>query len=121
MSKFAEEFRAEIKSAVAEALAEAGITGGKAASTGGTAAGGKGGTTGGKGGSAKKPKHTAEEVKAIAIRVKDEIDMDTAKSLIKEHGKADELASIKPENFDAFYAACETALEGDGDGDDGGL
>ncbi len=65
-------------------------------------------------GKGKVPKHTAEDVKAFAVRVKDEIGMDEAKNLIKTAGKADELASIKPANYDAFVAAAEELLEGGG-------
>lgn len=68
--------------------------------------------TGGKGGSkgATAPTHTAEEVTEMAVRVKKEKGTDAAKALIKAHGKADELKNVKPENYDALFAACEAAL-----------
>lgn len=77
----------------------------------GKAAGG-GAASGGGGKTDKKasPKHTAEEVTAMCVRVKNEIDADTAKKLIKDHGKADALKQVQPENYDALYAACEAAL-----------
>lgn len=56
------------------------------------------------------PKHTAEEVTTMCVRVKNEIDADTAKKLIKDHGKADALKQVQPENYDALHAACEAAL-----------
>ncbi|AAQ63373.2 hypothetical protein Nazgul72 [Burkholderia phage BcepNazgul] len=78
-----------IKSAVTEAIAEAGGTGGGKAAEGTkatTTAAGKGG-----GKAATKPKHSADEVKAILIRVKDEKSMDDAKAIIKKYGKAEDL------------------------------
>ena len=64
-------------------------------------------------------KYTAEQVKAAAVKVKDELGTAEAKKLIKSAGKADELAAIKPENYDAFIAACEAAINGEDDGGDG--
>ncbi len=75
----------------------------------GKAAGG-GAATGGKADKKAAPKHTAEEVTAMCVRVKNEIDADTAKKLIKDHGKSDALKQVQPENYDALYAACEAAL-----------
>lgn len=80
-------------------------------------------TKGGKGGKA--PKHDAEQVKAVAVKLMDVTDRKTAVALIKKHG-ADQLADLKPEKYDAFVAAAEKLIEekegGDGDGDgDGGL
>lgn len=57
-----------------------------------------------------KPKHTAEEVTSMCVRVKNEIDADTAKKLIKDFGKADALAKVQPASFDALYAAAEATL-----------
>lgn len=74
----------------------------------GKAAGGASG--GGKADKKAAPKHSAEEVTAMCVRVKNEIDADTAKKLIKDHGKADSLKQVQPENYDALYAACEAAL-----------
>jgi hypothetical protein len=76
----------------------------------GKAAGG-GASGGGKAADKKAaPKRTAEEVTALCVRVKNEIDADTAKKLIKDHGKADALKQVQPENYDALAAACEAAL-----------
>lgn len=74
--------------------------------TGGAASGGKAD----KGDKKAAPKHSAEEVTALCVRVKNEIDADTAKKLIKDHGKADALKQVQPENYDALAAACEAAL-----------
>jgi hypothetical protein len=69
-------------------------------------------------------KYTAEQVKTIAVKVKDELGTKAAKELIGKY--APELAKIKPADFDAFVADCETALDPDAGGngnddDDGGL
>lgn len=56
------------------------------------------------------PKHTAEEVKAAAVSIKDAFGQPAAKELIKSAGKAEELKAIKPENYDAFVEACEAKL-----------
>jgi hypothetical protein len=69
-----------------------------------------GAASGGKADKKAAPKHTAEEVTALCVRVKNEIDADTAKKLIKDHGKADALKQVQPENYDALAAACEAAL-----------
>jgi len=80
----------------------AALAGGKApAAAGGKAADKKG---------AAAPTKTAEEVTEMAVRVKKEKGTDAAKALIKSHGKADELKNVKPENYDALFAACEAAL-----------
>lgn len=75
-------------------------------------------------GDSKKSKYTAEQVKAAAVKVKEELGTKVAKQLISDHG-AEELAKLKPENYDAFVEACERELNGDDDGkgkdDDGGL
>lgn len=68
------------------------------------------------------PKNTVEQVKAAAVRLKDEKGTVAAKALIKKHG-AEELAKLKPETYDAFVAEVEEMLKpegeaGDDDGDD---
>jgi hypothetical protein len=69
----------------------------------------------------KTSKYTAEDVKAAAVKVKDELGTKVAKQLIADHG-ADELAKLKPAVYEDFINACEKALNGDDDGnDDGGL
>jgi hypothetical protein len=68
-------------------------------------------------------KYTTEQVKAAAVKVKDELGTKAAKDLIKKHG-ADELAKLEPEAYGAFIADCEKALKeaeeakAGGDGDD---
>lgn len=68
------------------------------------------------------PKYTAEQVKAAAVKVKNEKGTKVAKDLIAEHGAA-ELAKLKPENYEAFVLAAEALLAGEDDesvdGDDG--
>lgn len=74
-------------------------------------------------GDSKKSKYTAEQVKAAAVKVKEDLGTKVAKQLIADHG-AEELAKLKPENYDAFVEACEKALnagDDDGNDDDGGL
>ena len=68
---------------------------------------------------AKSSKFTAEDVKVAAVKVKDALGTKEAKRLIAEHG-AEELAKLKPENYEDFINACEAALKGDDDdnGDD---
>lgn len=86
--------------------------------------GGKGGRGRGKGNKDTEDtgsKFTVEQVKAAAVKVKDELGTATAKKLIKKAGKADQLADIETENYGAFIKACEDALnadDGDGDADD---
>lgn len=65
-----------------------------------------------------KSKYTAEDVKAAAVKVKDELGTKAAKQLIKDHG-ADELAALKQAAYEDFIKACEKALNGD-EGDDEG-
>lgn len=70
-------------------------------------------------------KYTADQVKEIILRVKDEVDADTAKAIIAKFAgagkKLPDLANM-PEKFDAAYAAAEEALAAtggeDGEGDD---
>lgn len=113
----------EAVNANTEALKAGGASGGTSA---GGDEGGKAATGRGRGRAASKddkPKHTAEDVKAAAVKVKEELGTKQAKDLIKKHG-ADELAKLKPEVYDAFIADCEAALNGDGGeggDDDGGL
>lgn len=65
-----------------------------------------------------KGKYSAEDVKAAAVKVKDELGTKAAKKLISDHG-AEELALLKPAVYEDFINACEKALNGDeGDGDD---
>lgn len=61
-------------------------------------------------------KYTAEQVKAAAVKVKDELGTRAAKDLIAKHG-APELAKLKPENYDAFVAEAEELLSGADDDD----
>jgi len=61
-------------------------------------------------------KYTAEQVKTIAVKVKDELGTKAAKELIGKY--APELAKIKPVDFDAFVADCEAALDPDAGGND---
>lgn len=63
------------------------------------------------------PKNNIEAVKAAAVKVKDKLGREKAKELIADPGMAEELAKMKPENYDAFVSACEAALSDDGDGD----
>lgn len=84
---------------------------------GGVGAGGT--TTGGakasaKSGGAKKPKNTAEQVKAAIMKVKDDVSADAAKAIIEKHaGKGKKLADLAndPSLFDAAVADAEAALE----------
>jgi electron transfer flavoprotein alpha/beta subunit len=70
-----------------------------------------------------KTKRSAEEVMAIAVKVKNDISKEAAQFLIKKHG-SESLKALKPAMFEAFYADCETALEAgevegmDAEGDD---
>lgn len=65
-------------------------------------------------------KRTAEEVMAMAVKVKNDISKEAAQFLIKKHG-ADALKKLKPAVYEAFYADCETALEaGEVEGMEGG-
>jgi len=52
---------------------------------------------------------TLNDVKAVAERVRDERDRDTAVALIKEHG-ANTLAELEESKYAAFIAACEVVL-----------
>jgi len=61
-------------------------------------------------GAATTPKRTAEEVMAIAVKVKNDISKEAAQFLIAKHGAAS-LKALKPAAFAAFHADCETALE----------
>lgn len=114
----------EAVNANTEALKSGGSTSGKAATNDDAGDGGKATTGRGRGRSAPKddkPKHTAEDVKAAAVKVKEELGTKEAKALIKKHG-ADELAKLKPEVYSDFIADCEKALNGgddEGGGDDG--
>lgn len=60
---------------------------------------------------ATKPKKTADEVKAIAMEVKDKVGETEAQALIKTHGGG-KLAELlkKPAAFDKFVAAAEKAI-----------
>lgn len=66
----------------------------------------------------KASKYTAEQVKAAAVKVKDALGSEAAKKLISDHG-APKLDQLKPEQYEAFIAAAEKLLSGDGDDDDG--
>lgn len=103
----------EAVNANTEAIKAAGTGSGGKPSTGGDedkATTGKGG----RGRAAAKtegPKYTAEDVKAAAVKVKEELGTKAAKDLIKKHG-ADELAKLKPDTYADFIADCEKALNG---------
>ena len=75
-------------------------------------------TTTAKGKGKAAPKHDAEAVKAVAIKLMDAIDRPTAKKLIKKHG-ADALADLKPEVYDDFVAEAEELIK-EAEGGDGG-
>lgn len=113
-----------IAEAVAEALVEAGVTtgGGKGAASDDAEKGTSGRGRGRSSTKTDSPKYTAEDVKAAAVKVKEELGTKTAKDLIKKHG-ADELAKLKPDAYADFIADCEKALKGEdggaGDDDDG--
>lgn len=64
------------------------------------------------------PKHTVEEVQAAAVAVKDKFGSPAATELIKEHGKAEKLKDIKPENYDAFVEACEAKVAEEAEAED---
>ena len=86
------------------------------ASRGATGGGGNGGTTT----ITKPPKGpTLDDLKAAAVRVADAKGKPFAKKIIKDVGKAAELAAVKPENFPALIAAFEKALSPDTVDDDG--
>jgi len=114
--------------AVRELIAALGASGGKAGSggKGGDDEGGKSTTTrsrrssnkgGDDDGGSKASKYTVEQVKAAAVKVKDELGTKAAKQLIKDHG-ADELAALKPEAYEDFINACEKALNAEDGNDD---
>lgn len=71
-----------------------------------------------------KPKHSKSEVIEIIRKVRTEKSVDDAKHVIAEVGKAEKMAQIKDEYFDAVYEYCEKLLNGDDvseDGDDDDL
>lgn len=55
-------------------------------------------------------KRTAEEIMAVAVKVKNDISKEAAQFLIAKHGAAN-LKALKPAVYAAFHADCETALE----------
>ena len=62
----------------------------------------------GKGAAATKedaPKITQDQVNAALIKIKDDFGMDEAKKVIKEFGKVDKMAEIKPAQYQAVYDA----------------
>lgn len=65
-----------------------------------------------------KSEFSEDEVKAMAVQIKDKFGTGEAKKLIKNAGKADSLAEIDPENYDAFMEACQAKLDPKGGGDD---
>lgn len=100
--------------------AHAGASGSEGTSSG--KGGGKSTPAADKGGASGKSKVTAEQVKAMAVRIKDEFGTADAKKLIKTAGKADQLADIDPKNYQAFVNAGQKLLDakeegGDGEGD----
>lgn len=102
-----------VKELTAEYKASRGASSGAKPSTGGKASDAK----------ASKPKHTADKVKAIILKVKEKHGMDRAKEIIGETG-SDDLADLlkNTDRFNDAYAAAEAALaeeaseadEGDG-------
>lgn len=68
------------------------------------ASGGKGGK-GSKGGEPETVKVTQEMVNAALIKIKDDFGMSEAKSIIKEVGKAEKMAEIKPAQYQAVFDA----------------
>jgi hypothetical protein len=104
------------------ALKGGGGGGGKAESTESTStktSSGKGGKAGGKAGATK---YDVQQVKAMAVKIKDQFGTPAAKKLIKEKGKADALADIAEENFAAFMQAGQKMIDdaenGGGEGSD---
>lgn len=68
------------------------------------------------------PKITQEQVNAALIKIKDDFGMEHAKAVIKEFGKVDKMAEIKPAQFQAVFDAAvakhaELTEAGSGDGD----
>lgn len=66
------------------------------------------------------PKITQEQVNAALIKIKDDFGMEHAKAVIKEFGKVDKMAEIKPAQFQAIFDAAvakhaELSEAGDGD------
>lgn len=55
-------------------------------------------------------KPTFEQVKAAVVMVKDSAGKPAAQKIIKEIGKAVELAAVKPAQYSAVLAACEAML-----------
>jgi hypothetical protein len=76
---------------------------------------GKGGRTSTKSDDA--PKYTADQVKAAAVKVKEELGTKAAKDLIKKHG-ADELAKLDPKVYGAFIDEANELLAGGNDDND---
>jgi len=73
------------------------------------------------GASTAKPKHTDKEVTSAVVKVKKKHGDDAAKELIKTVGKADKLAEVKPENYDALYDAAVAKEAEDAEDAGGGL
>lgn len=72
------------------------------------------------------PKITQDQVNAALIKLKDDYGMDHAKAIIKEVGKAEKMAEIKPAQYQAVYDAAvkkhaELSEGGSGGEDDGGI
>lgn len=97
--------------------------GGKPASGGSEDKSGKTESTRGRGtskstkedkGSDDKPKFTADDVKAAAVKIKEEKGTPAAKKLIAQYGE-DGLASIEPKDYAAFIEAAEKLLKGEDD------
>lgn len=94
---------------------------GGSASTTTPVANGEGGKKAGKGASkTEEPKVTQEQVNAALIKIKDDFGMEHAKTVIKEYGKCDKMAEIKPAQYQAVYdAAVAKHAELSGGEDDG--
>lgn len=70
------------------------------------------------------PKITQDQVNAALIKIKDDYGMEHAKEVIKEQGKCDRMADIKPAQYQAVYDAAvakhaelSEAANGGGGGD----
>lgn len=89
------------------------------------AANNEGGKKAGKGASkTEEPKVTQEQVNAALIKIKDDFGMEHAKTVIKEYGKCDKMAEIKPAQYQAVYDAAvakHAELSGGAGGEDDGI
>jgi hypothetical protein len=112
-----------IKALEANTAALLGKGGAAASSTGAATGGGK--AAGGKGKDKSEPKINQDQMNAALIKLKDKFGMDESKAVIKEHGKVDKMAEIKPAQYEAVYTAAVSRYEelenGTGSEEDDGL